>query len=55
MNSGTVSTYISSELMSNNSDDKSGIGVSDPSLEWNPSLEDGTENVASLAVCLSTE
>ncbi len=55
MNPGTVSTYISSELMTNNSDDKSGIGVSDPSLEWNPSLEDGTENVASLAVCLSTE
>ena len=55
MNSGTVSTYISSELMTNNSDDKSGIGVSDPSLEWNPSLEDGTENVASLAVCLSTD
>ena len=55
MNSGTVNTYISSELMTNNSDDKSGIGVSDPSLEWNPSLEDGTENVASLAVCLSTD
>ena len=55
MNPGTVSTYISSELMTNNSDDKSGIGVSDPSLEWNPNLEDGTENVASLAVCLSTE
>ena len=54
MNSGTVNTYISSELMTNNSDDKSGIGVSDPSLEWNPSLEDGTENVGSLAVCLST-
>lgn len=55
LNSGTVNTYISSELMTSNSDDKAGIGISDPSLEWNPSIEDGTENVASLAVCLSTE
>lgn len=55
LNSGTVSTYMSSELMTSNSDDKAGIGISDPSLEWNPSIEDGTENVASLAVCLSTE
>ena len=55
MNPGTVSTFISSELMTNNSDDKSGVGVFDQSLEWNPSLHDGTENVASLAVCLSTE
>ena len=55
LNPGTVSTFISSELMTNNSDDKSGVGVFDQSLGWNPSLQDGTDNVASLAVCLSTE
>ena len=55
LHSGTVESYLSSELMTSNSDDKAGIGISDPSLDWNPTTEDGPENVASLAVCLSTE
>ena len=55
LHSGTVESYLSSELMTTNSDDKAGIGISDPSLDWNPTTEDGPENVASLAVCLSTE
>ena len=55
LHAGTVESYLSSELMTSNSDDKAGIGISDPSLEWNPTTEDGPENVASLAVCLSTE
>ena len=55
LHSGTVESYLSSELMTTNSDDKAGIGISDPSLGWNPTTEDGPENVASLAVCLSTE
>ena len=55
LHSGTVESYLSSELMTSNSDDKAGIGISDPSLGWNPTTEDGPENVASLAVCLSTE
>ena len=55
LHAGTVESYLSSELMTSNSDDKAGIGISDPSLEWNPTTEDGPENVATLAVCLSTE
>ena len=55
LHAGTVESYLSSELMTSNSDDKAGIGISDPSLEWNPTTEDGPENVASLAICLSTE
>ena len=55
LHSGTVESYLSSELMTANSDDKAGIGISDPSLGWNSTTEDGPENVASLAVCLSTE